>query len=69
MRIRTNIIIEEEILEKIDRIAGEKNKRTAVIKKALLEFISREEKKAAKNPPQPEETNGKPAAKNKRAGV
>ena len=45
MRVRTNIIIEEEILEKIDQIAGEKKKRTAVIKKALLEFIAREEKK------------------------
>ena len=61
MRVRTNIIIEEEILEKIDAIAGEKNKRTAIIKKALLEFISREEKKAAKNPPLPEETNEKSA--------
>ncbi len=67
MRVRTNIIIEEEILEKIDAIAGEKNKRTAIIKKALLEFISREEKKAAKNPPQPEETNDKSATSNKQA--
>ena len=49
MRARTNLIIEEEILEKIDRIAGEKPKRAAVIEKALLEFIAREEKKAAKN--------------------
>ena len=45
MRVRTNIIIEEEILAKIDAIAGEKNKRTAIIEKALLEFIAREEKK------------------------
>lgn len=49
MRARTNLIIEEEILEKIDRIAGEKPKRAAIIEKALLEFIAREEKKAAKN--------------------
>ena len=69
MRVRTNIIIEEEILTKIDAIAGEKNKRTAVIKKALLEFISREEKKAAKNPAPAEEASDKPAARNKRAGV
>ena len=69
MRIRTNIIIEEEILKKIDAIAGDKNKRTAVIQKALLEFIAREEKKAAKNPPLPEETQKTPPTKNKRAEV
>jgi predicted transcriptional regulator len=45
MRTRTNLIIEEDILAKIDVIAGEKNKRAAVIEKALLEFIAREEKK------------------------
>ncbi len=45
MRTRTNIIIEEEILAKIDIIAEEKNKRAAVIERALLEFIAREEKK------------------------
>ncbi|MCA1622196.1 MAG: type II toxin-antitoxin system VapB family antitoxin [Acidobacteria bacterium] len=46
MRIRTNIILEEELLKKIDVIAGEKHKRAAVIEKALREFIAREEKKA-----------------------
>ncbi len=45
MRTRTNLIIEEEILAKIDIIAEEKNKRAAVIERALLEFIAREEKK------------------------
>ena len=45
MRIRTNIIIEEDILKKIDVIAGDKNKRAAVIEKALLEFIAKEESK------------------------
>lgn len=63
MRVRTNIIIEEEILAKIDAIAGEKNKRAAVIEKALLEFIAREEKKEANNP-KPEVVTG-----NKRARV
>ena len=66
MRVRTNIIIEEEILEKIDQIAGEKKKRTAVIKKALLEFIARFEKKEASKP-KTEETTEKPKSKNKRA--
>jgi len=46
MRLRTNLIIEESILAKIDAIAGEKHKRAAVIETALLEFIAREEKKA-----------------------
>lgn len=50
MRIRTNLVIEEEILAKIDAIAGEKNKRAAVIETALLEFIEREEIKEANNP-------------------
>lgn len=53
MRMRTNLIIEEDILKKIDEIAGEKNKRAAIIEKALLEFIEREELKEA-NKPQPE---------------
>ena len=50
MRVRTNIIIEEEVLTKIDAIAGEKNKRAAVIEKALREFIAREELKEANKP-------------------
>ena len=45
MRIRTNLIIEESTLAKIDAIAGEKNKRAAVVEKALLEYIAREESK------------------------
>ncbi len=48
MRVRTNIIIEESILAKIDALAGERIKRAATIEKALLEFIAREEKKAPK---------------------
>jgi predicted transcriptional regulator len=46
MRTRTNLIIEESILVKIDAIAGEKQKRAAIIEKALLEYIAREEAKA-----------------------
>ncbi len=68
MRTRTNLIIEEDILAKIDAIAGEKNKRAAVIEKALLEFIAREEKKEAKNP-KPENVDEKSASGRKRAGV
>ena len=46
MRIRTNIILAEDILAKIDAIAGEKQKRSLVIETALLEYIAREESKA-----------------------
>ncbi len=46
MRVRTNIIISEDILAKIDAIAGEKQKRAAVIELALREYVAREESKA-----------------------
>ena len=49
MRVRTNIIIAEEILKKIDIIAGEKQKRAAIIETALREYIEREEAKAPIN--------------------
>ena len=49
MRVRTNIIISEEILAKIDAIAGEKQKRAAVIELALREYVAREESKAPIN--------------------
>ena len=68
MRIRTNIIIEESILAKIDAIAGDKNKRAAVIEKALREFIEREEIKEANNP-KPEAVAEKAGSGNKRARV
>lgn len=66
MRVRANIIIEEDVLAKIDAIAGEKNKRAAVIEKALREFIAREELKQA-NKPATEITDGKPVSGTKRA--
>ena len=66
MRTRTALIIEESLLKKIDEIAGEKHRRAAVIEKALREFIDREEKKAAKNPPAPETAKSKAIAAAKR---
>ena len=67
MRIRTNLIIEETLLTKIDRIAGDKNKRAATIETALREFIEREEAKEAANP-QPEVAAEKAGSGTKRAG-
>lgn len=66
MRIRTNLIIEEALLVKIDRFAGDKNKRAAVIETALREYIAREEAKEASNP-KPEVEPGKAPTGNKRA--
>ncbi len=68
MRIRTNLIIEEDLLKKIDAIAGEKHKRAAVIETALREFIAREEIKEANNP-KPETVAEKAGSGNKRSGV
>lgn len=64
MRIRTNIIIEESVLARIDVLAKEKPKRAAVIEKALLEYIEREESKL---PPKVEAvaTTGKGRSKTK----
>jgi len=65
MRIRTNLIIEESILAKIDALAGEKHKRAAVIEKALLEYIAREEAKAPVNADESETVGKKAGAKTK----
>lgn len=59
MRTRTNLIIEESLLTRIDALAGDKNKRAAVIEQALREFVEREEAKAPVNA-EVETTNGKP---------
>ena len=68
MRVRTNLIIEENILAKIDKIAGEKHKRAAVIETALREFIAREEVKEANNS-KTEVVAEKAVSVSKRAGV
>ena len=68
MRVRTNIIISEDILAKIDRLAGDKNKRAATIETALREYIEREEIKEANNPA-PEAVAENVGSGNKRAGV
>jgi len=68
MRVRTNLIIEESLLAKIDAIAGDKNKRAAVIETALREFIAREEAKEAANPKM-EMIDEKKSSRTKRVGV
>jgi len=49
MRVRTNIILDEVLLAKIDAIAGEKQRRAAVIETALREYVAREESKIPDN--------------------
>ena len=58
MRVRTQLIIEDSVLAKIDEIAGEKHRRAIIIDTALREFIAREEKK-----PKPVTEDASPAAK------
>jgi metal-responsive CopG/Arc/MetJ family transcriptional regulator len=53
MRARASLILEESLLAKIDEIAGEKHRRSAVIETALREYISREERKARTKPASP----------------
>ncbi|MGH9948097.1 MAG: hypothetical protein ACRD6X_12980 [Pyrinomonadaceae bacterium] len=62
MRIRTQLIIEDEIMEKIDEIAGEKHLRARVVETALREFIARQGKKS-KSEPKAKPANGKSASK------
>lgn len=50
MRVRVPLIIEEEVIKKIDEIAGEKHRRAATIETALREYIARHERKAKSAP-------------------
>jgi predicted transcriptional regulator len=45
MRMRTQLIIEDSVMQKIDEIAGEKHRRAAVVETALLEYIARQDSK------------------------
>ena len=51
MRLRTQLIIEDTVMAKIDEIAGEKHRRAIVVETALKEYIAREEKKRKSAPP------------------
>ena len=48
MRIRTQLIIADDVMAKIDEIAGEKHRRAIVVETALREYIAREEAKPKK---------------------
>lgn len=56
MRIRTQLIIDGDVMEKIDEIAGEKHLRAKVVDTALREFIAREEAKPKKKAPPTKKT-------------
>lgn len=45
MRVRTQLIIADDVMAKIDEIAGEKHRRAIVVETALREYIAREEQK------------------------
>ena len=48
MRIRTQLIIADDVLAKIDEIAGEKHRRAFVVETALREYIEREDARPKK---------------------
>ena len=50
MRLRTQLIIEDTVMARIDEIAGEKHRRAIVVEAALKEYIAREDAKQKKNP-------------------
>jgi len=49
MRTRIPMILPEELLLKVDILAGGKHRRSAVIELAIRAYIASEEKKALKN--------------------
>ena len=61
MRLRTQLIIEDAVMARIDEIAGEKHRRAIIVETALKEYIAREDAKKKKNPPPPEDEDDKKA--------
>ena len=57
MRVRTSLILDETLLAQIDELAGEKQRRAALIETALREYLARARKAAVPKP-----TNGKSPA-------
>ena len=45
MRVRTQLVFAEDLLARIDEIAGEKRRRSIIVETALREYIEREDKK------------------------
>ena len=60
MRIRTQLIIEDVVMARIDEIAGEKHRRAIIVETALKEYIEREDRKRKPKaaPPEEEEDEG-----------
>ena len=62
MRLRTQLIIEDTIMQKIDEIAGEKHLRAKVVEVALKEYIERYEEKRPKKAKVPTDPKAKAKA-------
>ena len=62
MRVRTQLILADDLLARIDEIAGEKHRRSIIVETALREYIEREDKKRPAKPALP------PAAEKSAAG-
>ena len=50
MRIRTQLVIDDAVMAKIDEIAGERHRRAIVVETALKEYIERESRKRKPKP-------------------
>lgn len=50
MRVRTSLILDDALMAEIDEIAGEKQRRSAVVETALKEYIAREKRKQKVKP-------------------
>ena len=65
MRLRTQLIIEDTVMHRIDEIAGERHLRAKVVDQALREYIERYDAKPKRKVKEPTD----PKAKAKAAAV
>ncbi len=42
MRVRTSITLPEELLVKVDKLAGAKNRRSKIVESALVAYVAKE---------------------------
>lgn len=45
MKVKTSISLSEELLQKLDKLAGDYGNRSAIIEKAIGDFLAAQEKK------------------------
>ena len=45
MKVRTSVTLPKELLVKVDALAGRKNRRSAIVESALVEYVAKEKPK------------------------